>query len=182
MTTTAETTTATKWAIDPKHSEVQFKVKHLMISNVSGTFKVFTGDVQSESEDFNNAKIHFEIDTNSVDTNLEERDGHLKSPLFLDVQNYPNIIFDGLLQKKAGNYELTGDVTIHGIKKSITMAVEHTGLGQGRFGDTRAGFEVDGKINRKDFELNASILTQTGSMVVGEEVKLHFDIQLIKQA
>jgi len=181
MTTTTATTTKTKWAIDPKHSEVQFKVKHLMISNVSGTFKLFNGDVQSEGEDFNNAKIHFEIDTNSVDTNLEERDNHLKSPLFLDAQKYPNITFDGLLQKKADNYQLVGDVTIHGVKKSITMEVEHTGTGKGRFGDTRSGFEVNGKINRKDFELNASILTETGSMVVGEEVKLHFDIQLIKQ-
>lgn len=180
MTTTAATTT--KWAIDPKHSEVQFKVKHLMISNVSGTFKVFTGYVQSESEDFNDAKIHLEIDTNSVHTNLEERDGHLKSPLFLDVQKYPNITFDGLMLKKADHYVLNGDVTIHGVKKSITMEVEHTGVGKGRFGDTRAGFEVNGKINRKDFELNASILTETGNMVVGEDVKLHFDIQLIKQA
>ena len=182
MTTNTATITTTKWAVDPNHSQVQFKVKHLMISNVSGTFNKFRGEVNSESEDFNKSEIHFEIDTNSVDTNHEERNGHLKSPLFLDAEKFPKIIFDGVLNKKAENYELDGSVTIHGVKQPVKMDVEYTGTGKGRFGDTRAGFDINGKINRKDFGINASILTETGNMVVGEDVKLHFDIQLIKQA
>ncbi|PBQ30905.1 hypothetical protein CNR22_03645 [Sphingobacteriaceae bacterium] len=174
--------TNSKWVIDLNHSEVQFKVKHLMISNVSGTFKLFNGEVQSEIEDFNNAKVSFEIDTNSIDTNQTERDTHLKSTLFLDTEKFPKIIFDGSLQKKDADYELIGDLTICAVKKRIKMEVEHTGIGKGRFNDTRAGFEVNGKINRKDFGLNFALLTEAGSMVVGEEIKLHFDIQLIKQS
>ncbi len=172
----------TKWKIDLNHSEVQFKVKHLMISNVSGTFKLFNGDVESESDDFNNAKIAFEIDATSIDTNMAERDVHLKSPLFLDTEKYPKITFEGLLHKKDSHYELMGDLTLCAIKKSVTMEVDYTGTGQGRFGDVRAGFEVSGKINRKDYGLNFSLLTEAGSVVVGEEVKLHFDIQLLKQS
>lgn len=173
-------TTTSKWTIDPNHSEVQFKVKHLMISNVSGTFNTFNGDVQIEREDFHQAKVNFVIDTNSVDTNLAERDKHLKSPLFLDTEKFPRIVFHGLLNKKDSRYELEGELTLCGVTQSVKMDVDFTGTGEGRFGDTRAGFEVNGKINRKDFGLNFSLFTDAGSMVVGEEIKLHFDIQLIK--
>ena len=174
-------TTKTTWKIDPAHSEVQFKVKHLMISTVSGTFKLFNGETQSENEDFHRTKVNFEIDASSIDTNHEERDGYLISPLFLNAEKFPNILFEGSLNKKGDDYELDGELTLCGVKKSIRMATELTGTGKGRFGDTRAGFEVNGKINRKDFGLNFSLLTEAGSMVVGEEIKLHFDIQLIKQ-
>ena len=170
-----------KWKIDPNHSEVQFKVKHLMVSNISGTFKLFNGEVQSESEDFNNAEISFEIETNSIYTNQEERDTHLKSPLFLDTNKFPKIIFNGSLKKKDSNYELEGELTLCAVKKVVRMEAEFTGIGKGRFGDIRAGFEVNGTINRKDFGLNFNLLTEAGSLVVGEEIKLHFDIQLIKQ-
>jgi polyisoprenoid-binding protein YceI len=172
----------TKWKIDLNHSEVQFKVKHLMISNVSGTFKLFNGDVESESDDFTNAKIAFEIDATSIDTNMAERDGHLKSPLFLDTEKYPKITFEGSLHKKDSHYELTGDLTLCAVKKSVTMQVDYTGTGQGMRGETRSGFEVNGKINRKDFGLNFSLLTDAGSVVVSEDIKLHFDLELIKQS
>jgi polyisoprenoid-binding protein YceI len=171
----------TKWNIDPTHSEVQFKVKHLALSNVSGTFRVFKGDVQTENEDFNKAEIRFEIDMNSIDTNNGERDNHLKSPLFLNAEKFPKIVFNGIMLKEAGQYILEGEVTILETTKRIKMEVEHTGVGKGRFGDTRAGFEVNGKINRKDFGLNFHLLTEAGSLVVGEEIKLHFDIQLLQQ-
>jgi polyisoprenoid-binding protein YceI len=171
----------TNWKVDPNHSEVRFKVKHLMISTISGTFKEFSGNVVSEGLDFDNATIALEIDASSIDTNQAERDGHLKSPLFLDTVKFPKITFNGLLQKKDGNYILIGDLTLCAVTKSIQLEVEHTGTGQGRFGDIRAGFEVNGKINRRDFGLNFSLLTETGTMVVGEEIKLCFDIQLLKQ-
>jgi len=170
-----------QWIVDASHSEVQFKVKHLMIANVSGTFRTFTGRVHAESDDFNNSEISFEIDTDSIDTNQNERDGHLKSVMFLDTEKYPKIIFEGKLLKDGDDYELTGDLTICAVKRNVRLEVEYTGTGKGRFGDTRAGFEVSGKINRKDFELNFNVLTETGSLVVGEEVKLHFDVELIKQ-
>jgi len=164
------------WMIDPNHSEVQFKVKHLTISNVSTTFKIFKGNVQSQNEDFSNAEISFEIDANSIDTNHQERDGHLKSPIFYDTEKYRIISFNGKLQKEIDKYELVGELKILETKKNIKMDVEFTGTGKGRFSDTRAGFEINRKINRKDYGLSWSLLTEA----VGEEVKLHFDIQLIK--
>lgn len=170
------------WLVDPKHSEVQFKVKHLAISNVSGTFKLFNGVVQTDNEHFDNAEIHFEIDTNSIDTNNSERDGHLKSSAFLDTEKFPKIVFNGTLQQDNDDLTLAGKLTILETTKHIEMAADYTGIGAGRFGDIRAGFEVNGKFNRKDFGLSFSLLTEAGSLVVGEDVKLHFDIQLIKQA
>jgi polyisoprenoid-binding protein YceI len=178
MTTNAKA----KWAIDAAHSEVQFKVKHLAISNVSGTFKIFKGEVETTGEDFNNAEINFELDVESLYTNHNERDGHLRSPLFFDAQQFPKIIFAGALKKEGNNYQLHGDLTIRDTKKPVKMDVEFTGTGKGRFGETRAGFEISGKINRKDFGLNFNMLTDAGNMIVGEEVKLHFDIELIAQA
>jgi polyisoprenoid-binding protein YceI len=171
----------TKWAIDPNHSEVQFKVKHLGISNVAGTFKIFKGDMQTDNDDFKDAKINFEVDTDSIDTNHSERDNQLKSPMFFDTQKFPKIIFSGVLHKKVEGYELDGELTIRDIKKNIKLQVEQTGTGLGRFGDVRTGFEVSGKINRKDYGITWGMLTDSGSLIVGEEIKLHFDIQLIKQ-
>ena len=174
--------TKTKWIVDPKHSEVQFKVRHLAISNVSGTFKIFQGEVQSEGDDFNNASIHFEMESDSIDTNLPERDGFLKSDNFLNIQKFPKLIFDGKLLKKEESYELDGELTIRETKKGIKMEVEHTGRGMGRFNDYRAGFELNGKISRKDFGLVFNMVTEAGSLIMGEEIKLHCDIEIIRQA
>jgi polyisoprenoid-binding protein YceI len=165
------------WTVDPGHSLVQFKVKHLAISTVSGNFNTFQGTLQTEQEDFNNAKIQFQIDTNSIDTNNAERDKHLKSDMFLNVDKYPKIKFQGTLQGD----KLIGDLTLLETTKAVQMELEQTGIGQGRFGETRAGFEVTGKINRKDFGVNFHLLTDAGNLIVGEEVKLSFNIQLIKQ-
>jgi polyisoprenoid-binding protein YceI len=122
-----------KWVIDAGHSEVQFKVKHLAISNVAGTFKLFKGDVLSDSEDFNAAKVQCIIDVSSLDTNNAQRDEHLRSDIFFDVQKFPEIVFNGELKKKNDNYELAGDLTIRDVIKPIVMAVEYTGTGKGRF-------------------------------------------------
>jgi polyisoprenoid-binding protein YceI len=164
-----------KWLIDATHSDVQFKVKHLAISNVTGSFKMFTGEV--EGENFDNAKVQCSIDVSSLDTNNLQRDKDLKSDIFFDAQQFPLITFEGLLQKDA----LTGDLSIHGITQKVVMNATFTGQGKDRFNNERAGFEIDGKINRKDFGLNFNMLTETGSFVVGEEIKLHFDVEIIKQ-
>lgn len=170
------------WVIDPSHSEVQFKVKHLAISNVSGTFKIFSGSMQSVKEDFVDAAINFEVHTNSIDTNNVERDEHLKSTMFLDSEKFPTINFTGFFRKINGEQFIEGDLTILETKKNIKMDAEHIGVTIGRFNDVRAGFEISTKINRKDFGLTFHLLNDAGNLVVGEEVKLHFDIQLIKQA
>ena len=173
--------TKSTWSIDPNHSEVQFKVKHLAISNIAGTFKTFKGDVICQNDDFDKAEVSLVIDADSIDTNHEIRDGHLKAEEFFDTPQFPQIIFNGLLQKHVDNYELNGDLTIRQNTRPIILDVEFTGFGKGRNGDIRAGFEVNGKINRKDYGLTWSMLTETGGLIVGEEIRLHFDIQLIKQ-
>jgi polyisoprenoid-binding protein YceI len=178
MATAVET--RTKWAIDTTHSEVQFKVKHLVISNVTGSFKKFEGEVFSEDETFNGADVNFTIDTNSLDTNQAERDGHLKSEDFFAAERFPSITFNGVLEKAEGDYKLVGELSIRGTVKPVTLDVEFGGIVKDPWGNIKAGFEVNGKINRKDFGLAWNALTEAGGMVVGEEVKLHFNIELAK--
>ena len=171
------------WALDPTHSEAQFKVKHLVISTVTGTFKSFEGSFESDSEDFEGAAISFSLDTNSIDTNPEQRDGHLKSGDFFDVENYPKITFKStsFTKKKGDDYKLVGDLTIKDVTKSVELEVELGGIAVDPYGNTKAGFEVSGKINRKDFGLTWSAITEAGAVVVGEDIKLQFNVQFIKQ-
>ena len=175
-------TTQTKWNIDPAHSQVNFRIKHLGIANVNGTFDHFSGYAETDNDDFNNATVYFEIDADSINTKHADRDAHLKSPHLFNAAQYPKITFEGSLHKKGDDYELTGELTIGETKKPILLAASFTGSVQGLRNDTRAGFELDGKINRKDYGLTWNILTEAGSLVVGEDVKLQFDIELIKQA
>ena len=171
----------TKWVIDEGHSQIGFKVKHLAIANVVGAFKKIKGDIACEIDDFDNSAVNFEIDVNSIDTNNNDRDGHLKSNLFFNAESFPKIVFIGLLKKEDDDYKLKGNLTILQITMPVTMHVEYTGSGKGRFNDIRAGFEVSGKINRKDFGLNFHLLNDAGNLVVGDEIRLFGDIELIKQ-
>jgi polyisoprenoid-binding protein YceI len=173
--------TKSTWVIDPIHSEVQFKVKHLAISTIAGTFKIFNGEVISPGEDFDNSEISLVIDANSIYTNQEVRDEHLKGGEFFDTAQFPQISFNGFLQKQADDYELSGNLTIRQTTRHVVLQTAFTGTGKGRNGDIRAGFEVNGKINRKDYGLTWTMLTETGGLMIGEEIKLHFDIQLVKQ-
>jgi len=172
----------TKWGIDTTHTEVQFKVKHLVISTVTGSFKKFSGSVEAENEnDFDNASVEFSIDVKSVDTNQADRDAHLKSADFFSADEYPTIDFKGLLKKADQNiYKLTGPLSIRGVAKNVELGVEFGGIIKDPWGNTKAGFELNGKINRKDFGLSWNALTETGGVVVGEEVKLHLNVELTK--
>lgn len=171
----------TVWTIDPNHSLVEFKVRHIAVSNITGRFNVFSGNIETDNKDFNNAIVHFELDTNSLDTNNAVRDGHLKSDAFFDIDKFPKIAFNGMLQNIGDNFQLVGDLTMLETTKPIQLNAELTGVGLGKNGDSRAGFEINGKLNRKDYGLNFNLLTDLGSLVVGEEIKLHFDIQLIEE-
>ncbi len=171
---------ATKWGIDPTHTEVQFKVKHLVISTVTGYFKKFSGSIESESDDFDGAQVSFSLDANSIETNQTDRDNHLKSPDFFSAEEYPTIDFTGELKKTGSDYKLNGDLTIRGTKKNITLDVDFGGIMVDPWGNTKAGFEINGKINRKDFGLNWNALTEAGGMVVSEDVKLHINTELAK--
>jgi len=174
--------TLTKWVLDPMHSEVHFKVKHLVISTVTGSFKSFEGDLETENADFTDAKINFSLDVNSVDTNQEQRDGHIKSAEFFDAENFPKITFKSTSFKKTGDeYELKGNLTIKDVTKPVTLSVEHGGSAADFYGNTKAGFEISGKINRKDFGLTWDGVTEAGSVVLGSDIKLDINVQFTKQ-
>jgi len=174
----------TKWVIDPAHSEIQFKVKHLMITTVTGHFRKFDLQVETEADDFTNAKsLVFTADIDSVDTNNSQRDTHVKSADFFAADQFPQIKFVGKkLEKKDNEYELTGDLTIRGITKPIVLDVEFGGIVADPWGQTKAGFTVSGKVKRKDFNLVWDAVTEAGQVVVSNDVKIHCEIQLIKQA
>jgi polyisoprenoid-binding protein YceI len=179
MSTT--TVVATRWGIDTTHTEVQFKVKHLVISTVTGFFKKFSGSVESETEDFDGASVNFSLDVNSIDTNQADRDAHLKSPDFFAAEEYPTVDFTGTLKKVSGNdYTLDGALTMRGTTKAVVLNAEFGGIMVDPWGNTKAGFEINGKVNRKDFGLNWNAITEAGGMVVSEDVKLHINVELAK--
>ena len=177
-------TQETKWAIDPSHSKVAFKVKHLMISNVLGNFKEFEGQVSSNENDFSSAVINFSLNAASIDTEIADRDAHLKSADFFDAEKYPKITFAGTGMKDLGDemYELTGELTIKEVTKSVTLSVEFGGIMSDPWGNVKAGFSINGKINRKDFGLNWNAALEAGGVLVGEEVKISADVELVKLA
>jgi hypothetical protein len=172
------------YKIDTTHSEISFKVEHMMITNVSGTFTQFDATMESNAADFSDAKITFEADVNSLTTNNEQRDGHLKSEDFFAAEKFPKLSFISKSLTKKGDalYMLTGDLTIRDTTKSIELAVEYGGTQTDPYGQVKSGFELTGKINRKEFGLSWGAVTEAGGVVVSDEVKLHLAVQMIKQA
>lgn len=177
-----ETTTLTKWTIDKAHSEVQFKAKHLVISTVTGQFSEFDAWIETEGEDLENAKAWFTAEIQSISTNNTDRDKHLKSSEFFDAENHPTIRFEstGFKHAVANDYTMTGNLTIRGITREITLNVEHGGTMVDPYGYTKAGFEITGKINRHDYGLSWNAVTEAGGVVVGEYIKLALNIQMAK--
>ncbi len=176
---------ATKtWVLDPTHSEVQFKIKHLMITNVTGSFNIFTASAETEGEDFTKAKVSFTADVNSISTNNEQRDAHLKAADFFDAEKFPEIKFVATKAENVdsdGSYEMYGDLTIRDVTKNVKLSVEFGGVVKDPYGNTKAGFTINGKINRKDFGLTWSAVTEAGGVVVSDEVRIAAEIQLIEQ-
>jgi polyisoprenoid-binding protein YceI len=175
---------AITWKIDPAHSEIQFKVKHLMITTVTGYFKQFDLEVITETEDFTTAsKIEFTADIDSIDTNNQQRDTHLKSADFFDAATHGTLKFVGRKYETAGDgAQLHGDLTIRGTTKPLTVKVEFGGIVVDPYGQTKAGFTVTGKISRKEFGLTWNAVTEAGQVVVSDEIRILCEIQLIKQA
>ncbi len=175
---------ATKWKIDPMHSEVQFKVKHLMITTVTGYFQTFDLEAETENDDFNTAsKIEFTAEIDSISTNNEQRDTHLKSADFFNSAEFSQLKFVGKKYDGSGDEaKLQGDLTIKGTTRPITVNVEYGGIVVDPYGQTKAGFTVSGKISRKEFGLTWGAVTEAGTVVVSDEIRLNAEIQLIKQA
>ena len=179
-----ETLAKTKWGLDVTHSEVAFKVKHLMISNVKGTFKEFDASVYTTGENFITSEIDFWLNPASIETGVADRDAHLKSADFFDVENHKQITFIGKSFEKVDedSYTLFGDLTIKGITKQIKLDVEFGGVMKDPWGNEKAGFTINGKINRKDFGLNWNAALEAGGVLVGEEIKINCEVELLKQA
>ncbi|GMA62509.1 YceI family protein [Alicyclobacillus fastidiosus] len=174
----------TTWAVDASHSEIGFSAKHMMFTTVRGSFKKFEATVVADPEDLSTAEIDFTIDVASVDTRNEDRDNHLRTGDFFDVENYPTITFKATETKKTGEheYDMIGDVTIHGVTKPVTFHVVYQGTGKNPWGAEVAGFEATAAISRKDFGLTYNAALETGGVLISDQVKLNLEIQASKQA
>jgi len=173
-----------KWVADPAHSEIQFKVKHLMITTVTGYFEKFTIEAETTDDQFTDAtKVSFTADINTINTNNDQRDTHLKSADFFDAANHNELRFEGTRYENVGgsDYKLHGDLTIRGITKPVTLNVEFGGIVVDPYGQTKAGFTVTGKISRKEFGLTWNAVTEAGSVVVSDEIRILAEVQLVKQ-
>jgi len=171
------------WALDAAHSEITFKVRHLMVSNVSGHFKKFEASVQTEGDDMATAKVHFTADVDSISTNNEQRDGHLKTGDFFDVENHPKISFesDKLEKVDEHNYKAHGTLTMRGTSNPVVLNVEFGGIMQDPWGNDRAGFAISGKVNRKDYGVSFGMVSETGGVLLGDEVTIGANTEFVKQ-
>ena len=170
------------YKIDAAHSDIFFKVKHLMITTVTGHFKNFDATLSAEAEDFSDADISFTADINSIDTRSEQRDAHLKSDDFFNAEKFPALKFASTSFAKNGHgYVLKGDLTIRDVTRPIELHADYSGLVVDPYGQTKVGFEAEGKIKRKEFGLGWDAITEAGGVVVSDEVKLQLNIQFIKQ-
>lgn len=173
----------TNWNVDKMHSEVGFKVKHMMITNVSGTFGEFDVNATTQGDDFSTANIGFSVNIDSINTGVADRDGHLKSDDFFNAEAYPQMTFKstGITKKDDENFTISGDLTIRDITKKVDFDAEFGGIVVDPYGQTKAGLTVSGKLKRSEFGLKWSAITEAGSIVVSDDIKLNGEIQLIKQ-
>ncbi|MDQ0268472.1 YceI family protein [Cytobacillus purgationiresistens] len=174
--------TKTKWALDSAHSSVDFAIKHMMIANVKGTFNQFDAVIEADPEDLTTASIELTIDLASIDTRNEDRDNHLRSADFFNVENNPKMTFKSakIESKGDGEYDVTGDLTISGVTKSETIAVTYEGSGVDPWGNVKAGFTAQGSLSRSDYGLTWNSALETGGVLVGDKVKISLDIQAAK--
>ncbi len=177
------TINATTWNFDNSHTTIGFDVSHMVIATVDGKFKSFSGTVETEGDNWENAKINFTADINSIDTDNEDRDNHLKSPDFFAAEEYPELTFVGKSMEKVGDkeYKLTGDLTMRGTTKEVSLDVTHNGTITDPWGNVRAGFSIEGEVNRFDYGLEWDKTLDTGGLVVGNEVEIDIEVELIQQ-
>jgi polyisoprenoid-binding protein YceI len=180
---TTQALTRTKWSLDPSHSQIGFKVKYLMVTNVRGIFNEYNGSIYTNGDDLPGAEIDLSINPASINTGDATRDTHLRSPDFLDSENFREINFKGIVWERINlnDYTLQGDLSIKGVTKRIQLDVEFNGIAKDPWGGKRAGFVITGKISRKDFGLIWNTVLETGGVMVGDEVTISCEIQLVQQ-
>ncbi|WNS73480.1 YceI family protein [Bacillus sp. DTU_2020_1000418_1_SI_GHA_SEK_038] len=174
--------TNSKWALDPAHSSVDFSIKHMMIANVKGTFNQFDAVIEADPTDLTSANIQFTVDLASIDTRNADRDNHLRSGDFFDVENHPSMTFQStkIVNNGDGEYDVTGDLTIRGVTKTETFEVTYEGTGKDPWGNDKVGFTVEGAIKRSDYGLTWNSALETGGVLVGDKVKISLDVQAAK--
>ncbi|WP_026629835.1 YceI family protein [Dyadobacter alkalitolerans] len=180
-----ETANKTKWVIDPTHSEVGFKLKHLMVSTVRGVFKEYDASIYTTNEDFLTAEVDFWINPASIDTGNAQRDDHLRNSDFFDIENFREINFTGNTYEvvdNSGNYNIYGELTIKGVSKQVKLAVEFGGIVKDPWGNEKAIFSVTGTINRKDWGLNWNMALETGGLLVSDNISINVELQLVRQS
>lgn len=171
-----------KWNVDPAHSSIDFAIRHMMVSKVKGTFESFEASIEADLEDLTTASIEFSVDVNSISTRSEDRDNHLRSADFFDVEHYPKMTFKAtqITKKSPGEYEVTGDLTIRGTTKPETFIVSFEGTGKDPWGNEKAGFEAHGSISRSEYGLKWNAALETGGVLVGDQVQISLEIQAAK--
>lgn len=173
---------STTWNLDAAHSEVTFRVKHLVIATVSGKFSKFSSAVTTEGDDFTTANIRFDVETGSIDTGVEARDNHLRSDDFFNSEAFPNLTFvaTAIRQVDGSEHEIDGHLTIRDVTQPITLKADFGGIAKDPYGQVKAGFEVEGKIKRKEFGLSWNAMTEAGGAVVSDEVKFQANVQYVR--
>lgn len=181
---TTNNASQTAWAIDTAHSEIMFKVRHMMVSTVTGWFSQFEGSLHSNGDNFENASVNFTAQTASISTNNEQRDGHLRSDDFFNAEAYPQISFqsESFEKQNDDSYVVKGNLTIRDITNPVQLKATFLGTNVDPYGQTKAGFEISGSISRSAYNLKWNAITEAGSVVVSDEVKLDLNVQLVKQA
>ncbi len=184
MTAKPETATRVKWTIDPVHSEIEFKVKHMMISTVTGKFREFEADIEALGDDLSTAKVAFRAKVDSITTNNEQRDAHLRTQDFFNAEKNPLVTFTATRSENVdrdGSWELYGDLTMNGITKTVKLDVEWGGVMKDPYGNTKAGVSIHGKVNRRDWNINWNAALEAGGLLVSDEVRIACEVQLVKQ-
>lgn len=173
----------TTWVLDPTHSELGFKIRHLMISNVTGKFKEFDASAETEGDDFSTAKLKANVKVDTIDTNNKDRDAHLRNADFFEVESYPEMHFESTEVEKVDDdtFNIHGNLTIKDTTKPVKLVSEYNGIVQDPYGNTKAGFSLSGKINRKDWGINYNAALETGGVMLGDELKIQGEVQLVKQ-
>lgn len=173
----------TKWTVDNMHSEIGFKVKHMMITNVSGNFNDFSADATTQGDDFSTAQFNFSAAINSINTGVADRDAHLKADDFFNAEVYPSMTFKSneVVKKTDDEFKLIGDLTIRDTTKKVELDVDFGGIVVDPYGQTKAGLTISGKIKRSEFGLKWSAVTEAGSIVLSDDIRLNSEIQFIKQ-
>ncbi|MDB5054456.1 MAG: YceI family protein [Bacilli bacterium] len=172
-----------KWQVDSTHSSIDFTIKHMMIAKVKGTFNTFTAEIEADLADLTSASIRFTVDASSIDTRNTDRDNHLRSADFFEVEKYPEISFKSTHIKKTGDgeYDVTGDVTLHNVTRAETFSIVFEGAGKDPWGNEKVGFSGQGKIKRSDYGLTYNAVLETGGVLISDDIKLAIEIEASKQ-